>query len=115
VAAKAKAALPESNGRVEKAVQIVLAGDLIPYQDGRFSVGSQSDTTNYIVLDNVCDCPDFDKAPQHRCTHVIATLLWRRAYPLSQERMKALDKPASLPEAPASINVRLTRRAGRCS
>jgi hypothetical protein len=77
VAEQARRALPQSNGRVEKAVQIVLADDLVPCQDGRFVVGSQSDTTRYTVLGNACDCKDFDHAPKDACKHVLATWLWR--------------------------------------
>ena len=123
VADKAKQALPQSNGRVDKAVQIVLAGDVVPCEDGRFFVGSQSDTTTYIVLDNACDCPDYDKAPEGVCKHVLATMLWRRAYPLAKARVEALDHspahasapqpaPLALPEAPASVNV-YVEMAGR--
>jgi hypothetical protein len=115
VADKARQALPESNGRVDKAVQIVLAGDVLPCEDGRFFVGAQSDTKNYLVLDNECDCPDFDRAPDRLCKHVIATMLWRRAYPQANAKMEALDNanshvasPHALPEAPVSITLKGT-------
>lgn len=109
VAEQARIALPQSNGRVEKAVQIVLADDLVPFQDGRFVVGSQSDTKNYVVLGNECDCKDFDHAPDGACKHVIATWLWRKATALEQQRLDDDHHPSptspALPEAPASANV----------
>ena len=45
VADRAKAAIPEANGRVEKAVAIVLAGDVEVLPDGKARVASQSNGT----------------------------------------------------------------------
>ena len=43
VAEQAKQTLPQSHGRIDKAIRIVLAGDVIPFEDGaRFAVGSPS-------------------------------------------------------------------------
>ncbi len=114
VAENAKEKLPQSNGRIEKAVVIVLQDDVLDLGDGhRFAVGSQSDTDLYYIFDNECTCPDADRAPDGACKHVIATWLYRRGTALAAERMKDhLDTPHSrshsLPEAPASANVYLT-------
>jgi hypothetical protein len=110
VAENAKETLPKSNGRIDKAVAIVLQGDVLPFEDGhRFAVGSQSDTDLYYVMDDECTCPDADRAPDGPCKHVIATWLYRRGTALATERLKQLDMPHSvsqiLPEAPASANV----------
>ena len=58
IAAKAKAALPETvNGRVEKAVQMVLNGDVELLPDGKAKVASQSNgTTQYVVCNGTCEC-----------------------------------------------------------
>jgi hypothetical protein len=45
VAARAKAALPEANGRIESAVKLVLAGDVELRPDGTAQVASQSNGT----------------------------------------------------------------------
>ena len=45
IAEKAKATLPQCNGRVEKAVQIVLNGDVELLPDGKAKVASQSNGT----------------------------------------------------------------------
>jgi hypothetical protein len=113
VAENAKETLPKSNGRIDKAVSIVLQGDVLPFEDGhRFAVGSQSDTDLYYVMDNECTCPDADRAPDGACKHVIATWLYRRGTALATERLQQLDVSHSvsqiLPEAPASANVYLT-------
>ena len=42
IAAKAKATLPQCNGRVESAVKIVLAGDVELLEGGKAQVASQS-------------------------------------------------------------------------
>ena len=46
VADKARTALPESNGRVDKAVQIVLCGDVSIDSHGEGTIGSQSNGTS---------------------------------------------------------------------
>jgi hypothetical protein len=117
VADKAKAALPECNGRVEKAVAIVLAGDVELLPDGKAKVASQSNgTTKYFVVNGACECLDYPKAPQGMCKHRIAYGIYKRAKTLASEKVKALDTaqsqepqptpaPHALPEAPASANV----------
>ena len=46
VAAKAKARLPEAvNGRIEKAITLVLQGDVQPQADGTITVYSATDAT----------------------------------------------------------------------
>ena len=70
VAARAKATLPECNGRVEKAVAIVLQGDVELLPDGHARVASQCQgTLVYRIVNGTCDCPDFPKAPSSWCKH----------------------------------------------
>jgi hypothetical protein len=55
VAAKAQATLPECNGRVEKAVALVLAGDVTLQPDGSALVGSScAPGTTYHVVSGRC-------------------------------------------------------------
>jgi hypothetical protein len=57
IADKAKAKLPECNGRVDKAVALVLHGDVELLPDGTAKVASQSNgTTAYHVVNGHCDC-----------------------------------------------------------
>ena len=71
VAAKAKAALPECNGRVEKAVALVLNGDVDVLPDGTARVASQSNgETIYHIVNGHCDCQGYPHAPQGFCMHV---------------------------------------------
>ena len=70
VAEKAKATLPQCNGRVDSAVKIVLAGDVELQPDGTAKVASQSNgTTAYQIVNGTCTCRDFDKAPHQLCKH----------------------------------------------
>jgi hypothetical protein len=70
IAEKAKAKLPECNGRVDKAVAIVLNGDVELLPDGTAKVASQSNrTTAYVVCNGTCECKEFAKAPHGFCKH----------------------------------------------
>jgi hypothetical protein len=128
IAAKAKETLPECNGRVDKAVAIVLAGDVELLDGGQAKVASQSNgTTKYFVINGTCECRDFAKAPSGWCKHRIAAGLAKRV----TARLRAqLDAPANgqapapsqplpaqaspavpsapLPEAPVSITLKAT-------
>jgi hypothetical protein len=132
VAEKAKAALPQCNGRVEKAVAIVLNGDVELLPDGKAKVASQSNgTTKYFVVNGVCECPDAKKAPDAWCKHRLSAAIAKRAHTLAKQHLEAqLDGNGTgngqhaaeplkaealatpLPEAPASCNVYVTL-AGR--
>jgi hypothetical protein len=113
VASRAKATLPQAvNGRLEKAVQLVLAGDVELMPDGSTRVGSQSDAAKlYHMVDGVCDCRDSQRPDiDGWCKHRIAAAIWKHAVPLAQAKLEAQHEPAprapqpSLPEAPASAN-----------
>src|SRR6266705_5779502 len=70
IAEKAKATLPECNGRVDAAVKMVLAGDVELLTDGKAKVASHSNgTVEYIVCNGTCECKDFPKAPSGWCKH----------------------------------------------
>jgi hypothetical protein len=129
VVEKAKAALPASNGRIDAAVKLVLAGDVELQPDGMAKVASQSNgQTVYHVVNGECSCKDFPKAPQGFCKHRLGYAIAKRATMLAKQKLAQLDgtanghQPAeapktdalaiSLPEAPASANVYVTL-AGR--
>ncbi|HEY5869600.1 MAG TPA: hypothetical protein VI542_29230 [Candidatus Tectomicrobia bacterium] len=71
IATKAHEKLPESSGRIDRAVKLVLAGDVEVLADGTARVASQSNgTTAYQVVNGHCGCRDFEKAPHALCKHV---------------------------------------------
>jgi hypothetical protein len=125
IAAKAKATLPECNGRVDKAVALVLNGDVELVADGKARVASQANgTTEYVVCNGTCECKDFAKAPSGWCKHRIAAGMQKRATALMQRTLAQSngqaeppsqptpaqpDAPtAPLPEAPVSITLKAT-------
>src|SRR6266568_9682680 len=92
IAEKAKATLPEANGRVDKAVALVLAGDVELLEGGKAKVASQSNgTTQYVVCNGTCECKDFPKAPSGWCKHRIAAGIQKRA----ETRLQSLVPDAS--------------------
>src|SRR5262252_8545407 len=83
IADKAKAKLPECNGRVDKAVALVLNGDVELLPDGTAKVASQSNgTTSYHIVNGHCDCRDYEKAPHQFCKHRLSAAIVRRAQEL---------------------------------
>jgi hypothetical protein len=114
IAEKAKATLPEANGRVDKAVALVLQGDVELLEDGTARVYSQSNgITSYRVVNGTCDCQDFTRAPSSWCKHRIAYGLAVRVQARMPQAPAGETTPAApvsqpapgLPEAPASCNV----------
>lgn len=112
VAAKAKAVLPqETNGRVEAAARLVVNGDVEPQDDGTVMVGSSDPARVYTLEGTRCTCVDYtqERAPSGWCKHRIAAGIAKRV----GELLAALPAPppeapaVPLPEAPASVNVRL--------
>jgi hypothetical protein len=124
VGENAKAALPQCNGRIDKAVALVLNGDVDMLGDGTARVASQSNgQTVYHIVNGHCDCRDFAQAYEGWCKHRLAHAIAKRAYPLAKAKLDAdtTGRPtpaqppaptAPLPEAPASVNVHL-ELAGR--
>ena len=127
VAARAKERLPQAvNGRIEKAVTLVLADDVEPQADGSILVGSSSDALKQYRLEgHSCECQDFTRgqAPDGWCQHRIAAGIAKRVQEIVPQSPGGETEPipsapaspavpAALPEAPASVNVRL-QIAGR--
>ena len=122
IAERAKQTLPECNGRVDKAVAIVLNDDVELLADGKAKVASQSNgTTEYVVCNGTCECKDFPRAPSGWCKHRIAAGIQKRAQALVQKQLsagtngqaEAPSQPAQpeaptapLPEAPVSITLK---------
>lgn len=119
LAVKAKETLPDAvNGRVDKAVAIVLTGDVELMADGKAVVGSQSDAGLHYVYDGECECRDSDRAEiDGWCKHRIAVAIAKRANALAKQRLEehferqqsqTQSQTQLLPEAPASANVYVT-------
>jgi len=98
IAAKASAKLPDSLGRIASAVKLVLAGDVDLLPDGGAMVASRSKTSvEYHLVNGVCECADYPRAPGNLCAHRLAYGIAQRA----AELMPALPPPIEV-EAVAS-------------
>jgi hypothetical protein len=83
VAANAKSVLPECASRIDKAVALVLQGDVALLPDGHARVASQCHgTLVYRIVNGTCDCPDFSRAPSSWCKHRLAAGIQKRAMAL---------------------------------
>ena len=93
VADKARTAIPELNGRVERAVQIILNGDLSMAPGGQGTIASQSNGNGVYAVGkgDTCSCKDHPKAPKHLCKHVLAYHIFTRATALAKQRLEQLD------------------------
>jgi hypothetical protein len=119
IAAKAKAKLPQAvNGRIEKAVSLVLQGDVEPQDNGTVVVFSATDATRrYVLQGTSCTCADYERgqAPEGWCAHRIAAGIAKRVGELlpapavqgSPGNLETSPAPVGpLPEAPVSITLK---------
>jgi hypothetical protein len=66
IAAKASARLPDSLGRIDSAVKLVLAGDVELLPEGGARVASRSAANvTYYTANGACECKDSARAPGH--------------------------------------------------
>jgi len=91
VADKARTAVPELNGRTEKAVQLVLNGDVSIAPDGQGTIGSQSNgsVVYQVGKGDSCSCKDHPKSPKGLCKHVLAYHIFTRAMALAKQKLEA--------------------------
>jgi hypothetical protein len=101
-AAKAKAAMPHANGRIEWARDLVLGGQVQRQPDYSFAVGSGSAKGKVYIVDRDghCDCLDAAKIEGGRCKHLIASWIWRRA----RAEVKAQGSREASISTPAGMN-----------
>ena len=103
VADKARTAVPELNGRTEKAVHLVLNGDVSIAPDGQGKIGSQSNgSVEYLAgKGDCCSCKDYPKSPKGLCKHVLAYHIFTRATALAKQKLEAqAESPRPEPVSP---------------
>ena len=110
VTALAHAKLPaELHGHLERATALVIHRHVWLGEDGRHAQVFSSDGQTWYRVNGACTCMDAPSAPQGLCKHRLAVSF--TAAPAScSPRPRAAAAPAAaaaLPEAPASVNVRL--------
>ena len=107
VAERAKAAMdPAVHGRIDKAVALVLAGDVELLPTGKAQVASQSNgQTTYFVVNGECTCKDFPKAVAGWCKHRLSAAIAKRtaqALTLADARL-ASEQDEDLPVASETL------------
>ena len=124
IAEKAKAKLPECNGRVDKAVAIVLNGDveLLPMAPRRWPARATARRPT-MSSTGTATARTIEKAPHNFCKHRLSAAIARRAQELTKAKLDAdtngqAEPPsqpaqpeaptAPLPEAPVSITLKAT-------
>ena len=127
----AMARLPkESHAHLERAHALVIHRHVFPTDDGKHAQVLSSDGTRWYPVNGHCTCMDASRAPQGLCKHRLAFGLYRRASELLWEGSQGAGTrgeggrsdpspltpslPHSLPEAPASVNVRLCIDGHEC-
>ena len=111
--------------RLNHAIEIVLAGGVTLTSDHSAVVASQSEPLKGYAVNGACPCEDYQRG-HTQCKHRLAERLYRRALELAQPETWEPEIPPTeppvytpetvalvaqealaLPEAPASVNVRL--------
>jgi hypothetical protein len=128
----ARQALPTvMHERLSAAYALVRGGQALLLSDGSWDVASASRPGQTHHINGVgCDCEDAHfRAPQGRCKHVLSTLLARKTMKLLQQPTPPTPTPAptpapmpdapgtapvALPEARASVNVRVVIQGREC-
>jgi hypothetical protein len=94
--ARAKAAVPAAESRIDTAAALVLTGAVELLEEGRTArVGSHTDGGAVYVVNGQCSCPDVATAPGHLCTHRLAYGIAKRATELLQACPTPLSTPSS--------------------
>jgi hypothetical protein len=94
VVARAKAALPDAEGRIDTAAALVLAGEVeLRVEERTARVVSRTVGGPDYVVHGQCQCDEVPTAPGHLCTHRLAYGIAKRAMGLAQERLATLTTP----------------------
>jgi len=105
--AVAHARLPqEQHGRLEMGHAIVVAGGVFPEEDGvHFSVCSQEgEAAHTYFVNGSCPCKDAKfQAPQARCKHLFAALLYKRT--LEELAAPPVPEAAEVPPTEAKLQI----------
>jgi len=105
LASKTLAKIPTLNGRVERAVKLVLSGDVELHDDQTALVNSLTDPAKaYQLKDGVCQCRDWQHAPRNLCAHRLAVGFTRKL--AERVPQSSTVETGALPEAPSSVNFR---------
>src|SRR5215471_6982841 len=103
IAERAKGVLPECHDRIERAVQLLLAGEVQALLDGTVQVRDPEQEGAMYHVQDTCPCPESAQAPRGWCTHRLAGAIAKRAAALVKTRLETPSaavppEPSVLPE-----------------
>ena len=93
IAERAKGVLPECHDRIERAVQLLLAGEVQALLDGTVQVRDPEQEGAIYHVQDTCPCPESAQAPRGWCAHRLAGAIAKRASALVQTRLETLSAP----------------------
>jgi hypothetical protein len=97
IAERAKGVLPECHDRIERAVQLLLAGEVHTLLDGTVQVRDPEQEGAIYRVQDTCPCLESTQAPRGWCVHRLAGAIAKRAAALVQTR---LETPSAAPPEP---------------
>src|SRR2546423_14622260 len=107
IAERAKGVLPECHDRIERAVQLLLAGEVQALLDGTVQVRDPEQEGVVYHVQDTCSCPESTQAPRGWCVHRLAGAIAKRASALVKTRLETPSavvqaEPPASPEAEGS-------------
>src|SRR5262249_24745026 len=95
--------LPQSNGRIDKAVHLILNSDISIDANGEGTVASQSNGTGAYNVGKgfSCPCKDQPKSPRGLCKHLLCYHIFTRATALAKQRLADVDAVSNGTTTPA--------------
>jgi hypothetical protein len=99
IAERAKGVLPECHDRIERAVQLLLSGEVQALLDGTVQVRDPEQEGAIYRVQDTCPCPESAQAPRGWCAHRLAGAIAKRASALVKTRLET-PSAAAQPEPP---------------
>ena len=106
LATRATLALPLADGRIARAVDIVLSGGVFKGEHG-YVVQSQTDPSKKYAVNGVCPCGDTAAPHNGMCKHRIAVAMDRRVKEALSAAVPALDVLPALPCVPVRYVIHI--------
>src|SRR5215470_20156824 len=105
IAERAKGVLPECHDRIERAVQLLLAGEVQTLLDGTVQVRDPEQAGAVYHVQDTCPCPESAQAPRGWCAHRLAGAIAKRASALVHTRLEETPSTVAQPEPPLPPEV----------
>src|SRR5947209_12726215 len=111
IAERAKGVLPECHDRIERAVQLLLSGEVQALLDGTVQVRDPEQEGAIYHVQDTCPCPESAQAPRGWCAHRLAGAIAKRASALVKTRLETPARRHS-PSLPFPLRWRTVSHSG---